>query len=282
MTEEKSVETRASEMGWVPRENFRGDDARWIDAETFVKRGEELMPILRANNKKLAEELDGVKHQLEETKTLLKASAESIDALKEFNSKAIREQATGKKVEIVAAIKEARESGDVESEVALTEQLQEQTAAIKAAEKAPEKKAEPPQADPTDFTKTPDWQAWTAENEWFGKDKRRTALALGIADEMRSNGDGVLGKAFLDKVTEEVDKVLGGEKTRENPSKVEGGARSSGNGGGGASKRSFADLPTEARAACDRQAERLVGPARAFKTKEEWRRHYAQKYFEEA
>jgi len=278
MTEEKSVEVRASEMGWVPQETFRGDPERWIDAETFVKRGEELMPLLRANNKKLQEELQGVRHSLTETQNLLKASAESIEALKEFNSKAVREQAKEKRTEIVDAIKQARESGDVETEMALTDQLQEQTAAIKAAEKP----ARETPSVTTDYSSTPDWKAWTAENEWFGQDKRKTALALGIADELRTNGEKILGKSFLDKVSAEVEKIFG-EPVRSGVSKVEGAGRSSGgNSSGSNGGKSFSDLPNDAKQACEKQSDRLVGPGRAFKTKEDWRRHYVTKYFEEA
>ena len=279
MSDEQTVEDRASALGWVPKDHFRGDEAKWIDAETFVKRGEELMPLLRANNKKLAGELNDVKAKLAETNSLLKASAESIEALKEFNSKAVREQAKEKKAEIVDAIKSARESGDVEAEEALREQLQEQTAALKEAEKKPAKVEEKPV--PKDYSQEPEWISWKSDNDWFGVDKRKTALAMAISDDLRSNPEtkDLLGRKFLDKVSEEVDKMLGGGQQKPGASKVEGGGR--GSGGGGSTKgKSFADLPGEAQASCDRQSDRLVGAGRAFKSKEEWRKHYVTKYFE--
>jgi hypothetical protein len=34
-------------MGWTAKEKFRGDPERWVDAATFVKNGEESLPILR-------------------------------------------------------------------------------------------------------------------------------------------------------------------------------------------------------------------------------------------
>ncbi len=30
------VETQALAMGWIPEEKFRGDKAKWVDAETYV------------------------------------------------------------------------------------------------------------------------------------------------------------------------------------------------------------------------------------------------------
>jgi len=54
---EETAETKAKAMGWSPKDEFRGDPDRWVDAETYVRRGEEFIPFLRANNKKLEEEL---------------------------------------------------------------------------------------------------------------------------------------------------------------------------------------------------------------------------------
>src|SRR5256885_800185 len=78
--------------------------------------------------------------------------------------------------------------------------------------------------------------AWMAENPWFGTDKRRTALANGIADELRSDpaNAGLTGKPFFDRITEEVERVFGGNQRRNGASKVEE-SRGSGTGGGGAS-----------------------------------------------
>ncbi len=277
---EETFEVRAKEMGWAPKEEFRGDPEKWIDAETYVKRGEELMPILRANNRKLQDELGAVKAQLAENSQLLTAAQDSIEALKDFNSEINRAAVKEKVGELREAIVEARNEGNVDKEFELSEQLREQRAALKEAEKAPEAKApKKPAEAPTqdDYTQNPDWKAWTQANEWFGKDKRKTALAMGIADELKSNPatTNLSGRAFLDKVSEEVETVFGGP--RQAPDKVEGG----GSGSKGGNGKSFADLPREARDACERQANRLVGAGRAFKTAQDWRNHYAKQYFSE-
>lgn len=270
------VEARAKEMGWAPKEEFRGDPEKWIDAETYVRRGEELMPILKANNKRQSEELRAIQTELKQTKELLAASAESIEALKEFNSKVVRKEATEKLGELKEALVEAKREGDVEKEVELTEQIQEHKTALKEAEKKAEEKpsGKTPPAD--DYTQNPDWKAWVAENTWFGKDRRRTALALGIADELKNNPEtsNLTGRDLLDRVSEEVENVFGG--TRRTVDKVEGG----GGSGGGKGGKGYGDLPAEAKAACERQAERLVGAGRAFKSQQEWRNHYAKAYFE--
>jgi hypothetical protein len=37
----------AKSMGWVEEENFRGDKSNWVDAEKFVDKGMNDLPILR-------------------------------------------------------------------------------------------------------------------------------------------------------------------------------------------------------------------------------------------
>ena len=66
------TEYEARMFGWVPREEFRGSDDDWVDAETFVRRGKEIMPILRKNNEKLLKELDVAKKAAEEARTVAK------------------------------------------------------------------------------------------------------------------------------------------------------------------------------------------------------------------
>ena len=52
------TEISARAMGWRPQDEFGGDPERWVDADTFVARGEQVMPLLKAQNKKLRQEMD--------------------------------------------------------------------------------------------------------------------------------------------------------------------------------------------------------------------------------
>ena len=50
------VEKEARTLGWVPQSEYRDGD-HFVDAETFVKRGKEINPILRKNNEILLRKL---------------------------------------------------------------------------------------------------------------------------------------------------------------------------------------------------------------------------------
>ena len=58
----------AESQGWVPKERYRGNEADWVDANTFVKRGREILPILRKNNENLVRDLNNTREQLKEFK----------------------------------------------------------------------------------------------------------------------------------------------------------------------------------------------------------------------
>jgi hypothetical protein len=284
MTEETSVEDRAKEMGWSSKEEFRGNPDQWIDAETYVQRGETLMPLIKASNRRLTEELATMKGELAEAKTQAAASQEAIAALKEFNSAANRKVMKESVASTKAALIQARRDGDPEVEIALAEQLGEEQEALRAAEKEGVKPEGGKKTNGTveeDYTKTAEWQAWIKDNSWYTTDKRRTALAMGIAEELRTSSEttNLRGRAFLDRVTEEVEKVF---SPGEPKSKVEGGGRGTGGGGGGSGGHRYSDLPQDAKETCERQSTKLVGKGRAFATTEEWRKHYAKTYFEEA
>ena len=83
----ESVLKEAESQGWVPKEKFRGDENDWVDADTFVKRGREIMPILRKNNENLLKELNTTKEQLKEFK-------KSADEFKKFQQQAHERKVT--------------------------------------------------------------------------------------------------------------------------------------------------------------------------------------------
>jgi hypothetical protein len=274
------IETRARSMGWAPKENYlrdkMGPEENWLPADKYVEKGESIMPILKANNRKLADQVNRQETELQSTKAALAAATEAIEELKTFNSNVNKERVRDQKAEILAQLAQAKTDGNVEAEVQLMDKLQEANAAIKEADK-PKPRAEP-KLDAAAPALTPEAKAWMAENPWFGTDKRRTALSMAVSEEFKAEG-GTLGTAaHFARVDEEIGKMFDrNAERRGNPSKVDGTNNSSGDSGRGSS-RSYADLPPEAKAACEKSADRLVGPNRAYKTRAEWQKRYVELY----
>ena len=66
-TTDPKVEARARDMGWRPKEEFKGEPDKWRSADEFVKRGEEILPIVNAENKRLKAEIEKVRRESSET-----------------------------------------------------------------------------------------------------------------------------------------------------------------------------------------------------------------------
>ena len=47
MTEERDYEHDAQQEGWRPKEEWQGNPEQWVDAKTFVERGEKIAGILK-------------------------------------------------------------------------------------------------------------------------------------------------------------------------------------------------------------------------------------------
>ena len=282
-TEESEVsadlESRARKMGWLPEDREKGPKEHWVDAETYVKRGEEILPLLPATNKKLTDRIAQQEQSNANLVTQLAEAKDAIEALKESNSAANKERVKDQKQELLTALAAAKKDGDVDQEVALTDQLSELNVSLReAAQRPAERKSITDQPVPQ---LTPAARQWMADNPWFGQDKRRTGLAMGLADEYKSQG-GVLGTPeHFEFIDQEMDKMFDGNAARrERGGKTEGVTTSTGGGGGGGSARghSFADLPQEAQKACRDAADRLVGPAKKYKTLAEWQKRYVDVY----
>ena len=86
--DDATFEPQAREMGWVPESEFKGEKrpAKFLSAKEFVQRGEEFLPIVRAQNRELKGKVSQLEGQLLQVNQTLRSAQESIEALKEFNS----------------------------------------------------------------------------------------------------------------------------------------------------------------------------------------------------
>lgn len=270
------VQAKAEALGWIPPSRFKGDPERFVDAEAYVERGETILPIVKEHNKRLERQVADLAAANAAQAATLKAATTSLAQIEERNTVAMQKAIEQTRREVKAQLAAASEAGDHAGVAELTDQLTTLNAAPE-----PAKPAIPPApvAAPVD----PEVAAWNAENTWFGTDKRKTALALGIAQELREGGESSTGRRFMDKVAEELDAMLAPKgETKEPVSKVEGARNGNGGGDGGSRTggKGYASMPADARAACDADIRKFVGPGKSYKTPEAWRARYAEIYFE--
>jgi hypothetical protein len=242
----------AESQGWVPKERFRGNETDWVDAETFVKRGREILPILRKNNEHLLKDLNATKEQLKEFR-------QAAEEFKQFQKDAYERKIKDYESQ-VNDLKQARaqaiSDGDGTKVNQLDDQLDQAKEGLKEAKQEAKEIQKAPVETPTAPAMEPSFQAWLDKNnEWFGKDRRMTSIANGIGESIRIDFPLLKGQEFLDKLdeilAEEFPQKFNKGSTQAPASRVESGSGRQGRTGGSNAK-SYDNLPSEAKAACDR------------------------------
>lgn len=244
------IRQEAESQGWVPKERFRGNEADWVDADTFVKRGREILPILRKNNENLIKDLNSTKEQLKEFR-------EAAEEFKKFQREAYERKAQDYEKRI-QEIKESRaqaiSDGDGQKVNALDDALDQAKDELKEAKQAVKDADKAPIETPASTEIDPGLQQWLDRNTWFGQDKRMTGIVNGIGESLRLEFPLLKGQAFLEKLdevlAEEFPGKFGGEK-KSPASRVESGSGRASRGSS-SNAQTYDNLPAEAKAACDR------------------------------
>jgi hypothetical protein len=243
----EAVAKEARMFGWVPREEFRGSDEEWVDADVFVKRGKEINPILRKNNETLMKKLEEKSKEIDSIKA-------SVEEFKKFQKESFERKQVELEVQI-AELKAKKREAIAEGNGDLVVDIDDRIDEIKEAQREAKEEAKKPVAEPTrtaEIPEDPSLQAWLGKNEWFGQDTEMTDVANGLGASVRRQFPHLSGQAFLDKLDEKIveyfpHKVLG-NKARGSAVDSSGNVR----GGSGSGKKSYDNLPADAKAACDR------------------------------
>lgn len=285
MSDEVDYEKEASALGWVPLEKFKGDEDKWVDAETFVERGKHVMPILKKNNERLREELLTRDAEIDTLKQQLSATNAIVERLEKSYNEGTKRALEAQRKELRASLIEAKKENDVEAELDIQDQLdnlkQAEADAAKKQQEESKTLTKPINQDP-DSGFSPEFQAWKKENPWFGTDKKKTKAIMRAAEDLRDEGETATGAEFFELAAERAFPDDGGEEEespRKPVSKVESGNASRGTSS--TRKGSFGSLPKDAQEACMQDADTLVGPGKKFKELKDWQNYYTKVYFGE-
>ena len=195
-----SVEDRAREQGWRPKEEFDGDPSKWVSAETFVAKGE-LIDRIESLGKKL------------------KDSEKTIKMLSEHHAK-VKDSEFKRAVEFLKSQKKlAYESGDVDKIIELDDKIAEVRDTQKA-QKQQEAVNETPEVHPA-------FQSWVSENKWYEKNTEMRADADAFGEAYARNNPDKTPADVLEYVAKKIRKAYAEEfqnPNRNRPSGVEGGS----------------------------------------------------------
>ena len=280
-TAPEDVQAKAREIGWRPPTEFKGDPQKWVDADEYLRRGEEVLPLVKATNKRLEAQLGNVLDENRRLAAQVEEMRQSMDDIAKFNAEQLQQRLTEQKRELTARLREARKEDDDRAIEELEEALEENAdARQKLKEKpAPTKREDGGQQTPQT---TPEFEAWKGRNTWFGGsstlDLAKTAAAQAFGAKAAAAGK--RGQAFFDAIDEMLAEAYPAPAKRSDPTEE---GRPSGGGGSSSSRASgFSSLPAEAKAKAREQSSRFVGPNKMFKKEEEWFSYFAKQYNAEA
>lgn len=244
---ERDYDAEARAAGWKPKEDFSGPEDKWVDAETFVKRGEEWAPYVRANTKKLEEALKATREEL-------KATKKTMAEFREYSTKAEQRAYDRALKELQDRQDRAVEEGDAAAVRAVTQEIADLAVEVRDSSMKSQPQAE--------NGMTPDYEeaveAFKEANPWFETDEDMASWAVALDQKLA--GQGMEDKARLKEIAKRARTVFPHKfenPARRQPSAVEGSTpprRSSG--------RTYADLPADAKRTCDSFVKRIPGYTR--------------------
>ena len=230
----RDYEAEALKRGWRPETEFKGDPAQFIDAETFIKREDEMMPLLKKKLSRMEREVEDIRRENKKIKRLEQNAYQTARA------------------DVIDEMEKAVESGDI----AAFRKLQGKMTELETA--APERDATRGEDANEQFLK------FRRENKWFDKGALASAdpaeaearvLFIQLSDHYVGKGlDKELSPSeFFEKVRAEVEAEipqLHAKPTRQKATEaVAGTTRPS---GVAKSARVGANLPADAKATAER------------------------------
>jgi hypothetical protein len=230
--QETDTEAHARRLGWVPESEFRGGKSKHISAEDFIKRGENELPVVKENLRRL----DRKYKDLEGTLADFKDHHSKVEA-KAYNKA---------KRDIIAQQAIAAEDGDIDKFRDLEKQRDSLEQEQSETTKAPVQKEQIPL----------EVEAFIERNEWFKTDVRLQKVAedyhgrllqsqpnLSMADNL-SEVERIIKEEFPERTGQEVE-----VQKKRVALKVASNSRSTVRGKERA--KTYNDLPSEAKDCCD-------------------------------
>jgi len=222
------IEDKARKMGHVPKDKFKGDPDKWVDAKTFVERGENYIPILKSQIKRQQERMDQYQQTLKE--------------FSEYHTKTAQREYERAYKDLKAQQLQAVANGDHDAFIEIDQQISDLTTEANEtiAKAIPKVKDEPEQPQVH-----PDFLPWKDENPWYGKDAEMSEYADSISLYVQKKHPNASYGDVLDLIKERVKKEFPSKfinQKRSTAHAVETSQPAIRKGG-----KTFADLPKEAR-----------------------------------
>jgi len=200
----EEIESRARAQGWVPKEEFRGDPQKWRDADAFVKRGEEELPILRERNRSMERKISEMEARQNQSASEYERRIANIDRMSQM---ALAQQRHQLERSYAQAMLDAGESGDRQRYFQLdhdrAQALQKFDQQAYAPQQSDQQQRQSQQKDLPAHQKAA-VDTWLQKNEWFNRDPELNAVAQAVHVRIGNERPGMSLDENLAEVTKYV------------------------------------------------------------------------------
>ena len=204
------VELEAKDSGWVPKDEYKGDDHKWVDAGEFLRRGE------------LFKKIEDQSKQLKDVRSALNEMKKLQGQVREVEYKRALDTLRQQK-------KEALIDGDAEAVIAAEERID----LVK--EQVKQLQSQPADVQEDSGAQHPEFVAWTEQNSWYKSSSPMKAFADALGQDLARAGNSP--SEVLRKVAAEVRKEFPARFN--NPNREKPGTVESGKGSGTSSSTKF-------------------------------------------
>ena len=281
----EAIETEARQYGWAGRENWKGDDAHFIDAPEFVRRTKEHLPLvnnLLAKERQRTAELERKQREydarVDDLNKRLKAQDATHAKMMEIQRTELLQRFEGEKRAALAIEDPARRAAAYD---AAARRETDAVRTLAAVEQTPQERS--PAVTETAPALNADAKArgdaWIARETWLADPAARAAAqTISVPIDFNSDPEG-----HLDYVKAEMEKRFPGLTGAEKPNgsgqrQVQAVEGSGSRGGSRAPKtKGFNELPAEAKTACERMISNKMTKAKP----EDFKKAYAAQYWKE-
>lgn len=225
-----NVEEQARSMGWVDRDEFKGDPDKWRPAEEFLERGKNILPILTERYDALEQKFNAVSDKLEKT-------TQNLTKFAEFHKGTYQRAYENAKRKLEAKLKEAEESGDLDAYKTGRDELDrlEQEKSQIGSDDGQTPSNEPP----------PEFFDFQKANGWYGKDVPMTIFTDAMATQLANSPNIKNNVEFYAELERLAREAFPHKFQDPNAQSVEaGGGEGVGSGNKGGKK--WSDLPRDA------------------------------------
>jgi hypothetical protein len=275
-TASHDYEAEARTLGWRPKEQWRGDEKRWVDAETFVQRSQGWLPMVQQRNQEMSRDLAAAKSEITELRDIMAQQLDRQRRAEQIGYKRAMRELEQRKAEAISNA-DAAEVARVDQEIRDMgpEPAKEPSPPVRQATAQPQGQ----QADPVVVE-------WVQRNPWVTADPTAWDMAVSTLNRVQAAAPGAALNDHLSEVERRIKKLFVQEEpvqqTRERRADPPAVARS-GNSGTRTSvqPRSFDAMPANVRAQYAKEVRALDGKGKPL-TKEEFAEYYFEQFPEEA